>query len=132
MGGADRSREMSKTKAKIVAFVVDDDPAVRDALRFSLELQGLTAHTCSSGEGLLAHQALAESDCIVLDYKMPGMNGLDVLEELAAREVTTPVIFMTGPLTDALRRRALNAGARLVLEKPLLDTLPDRIRDLIR
>ena len=84
---ADRSREMSETKTKIVAFVVDDDPAVRDALRFSLELQGLTAHTCSSGEGLLAHRALAESDCIVLDYKMPGMNGLDVLEELAAREV---------------------------------------------
>ena len=123
---------MGKTKAKIVAFVVDDDPAVRDSLRFSLELQGVTAHTCSSGEGLLAHRSLAESDCIILDYKMPGMNGLDVLEELAAREVTTPVIFITGPLTDALRVRALNAGARLVLEKPLLDTLPDRIRELIR
>jgi two-component system, LuxR family, response regulator FixJ len=119
-------------KTKIVAFVVDDDPAVRDALRFSLELQGLTTHTCSTGEDLLAHRALAESDCIVLDYKMPGMNGLDVLKELAAREVTTPVIVITGPVTPALRERVMKAGARFVLEKPLLDTLSDRIRELIR
>ena len=107
------------TWKKIV--VVDDDPAVRLALKFSLELEGFEVHACESGVELLGHPALMACDCIVLDYKMPNMDGLEVLDQLIAARVDVPVIFVTGPVTKDLRERALRKGARLVLEKPLLD-----------
>lgn len=120
---------MLSTKTNIL--VVDDDPAVRDALKFSLELEGFNVHTCRDGAELLAHRRLLKSDCIVLDYKMPGLDGLGVLGQLAARQVPAPVILITGPVTEALRNRAIQAGARIVLEKPLLDgALTDKIREL--
>ena len=115
----------------MMVLVVDDDPAVRDALKFSLELEGFRVHVCRSGEDLLTHPELGQSDCIVLDYKMPGMDGLEVLATLRSRAVTAPVILITGPVTETLRSRAMRAGARMVLEKPLLDgLLTDRIREV--
>ncbi|MBN9544811.1 MAG: response regulator [Alphaproteobacteria bacterium] len=120
---------MSSTEMNIL--VVDDDPAVRDALKFSLELEGFKVHACRDGWELLAHGALRDSDCIVLDYRMPGLDGLSVLNQLAMRKVEAPVILITGPIPENLRSRALRAGARLVLEKPLLDgVLTDKIREL--
>ena len=114
-----------------MVLVVDDDPAVRDALKFSLELEGFRVHACRSGEDLLLHPALGQSGCIVLDYKMPGMDGLEVLAKLASRAVPAPVILITGPVTETLKARAMRAGARMVLEKPLLDgILTDRIREI--
>jgi two-component system response regulator FixJ len=118
---------------KIVILVADDDLAVGDALKFSLRLEGYEVHVCRDGHSLLKHPALGACDCILLDHKMPGMTGLDVLANLSARGIGTPVIFMTGPLSEDLKRHALKAGARLVLEKPLLDgILTDRIRELLR
>ena len=115
----------------MVILVADDDRAVRDALKFALELDDFRVYACGDGEELLTHPALEQCDCIVLDYKMPGMSGLDVLTKLAGRAVAAPVIFISGPVSEALRQRALNAGARLVLEKPLLDgILTERIREL--
>ena len=84
----------------MVILVVDDDPAVRDALKFSLELEDFKVHVCQNGGDLLAHPALRQSNCIVLDYKMPGMDGLDVLAKLSSRAISTPVIFITGPVTN--------------------------------
>jgi FixJ family two-component response regulator len=118
--------------AKMNILIVDDDPAVRDALKFSLELEGFKVRTCRDGLELLAHQCLPKSDCIILDYKMPGLDGLNVLRQLAERKVKVPVILITGPVTENLRERAIRAGACLVLEKPLLDgALTDRIRELV-
>src|SRR5690348_12905306 len=105
---------------KIVILVADDDPAVRDALGFSLRLEGFDVRVCRDGKELLGHPALNECDCIILDYKMPGLSGLDVLRQLHLKDVRAPVILVTGPLTEGLRRQALMAGARRVLEKPLL------------
>jgi FixJ family two-component response regulator len=119
------------SNAEMNILVVDDDPAVRDALKFSLELEGFKVHACRDGRELLAHGALPDSDCIVLDYKMPGFDGLSVLNQLTMRKVVAPVILITGPITENLRNRALRAGARMVLEKPLLDSvLTDKIREL--
>ena len=106
---------------KTVIIVVDDDAAVRSALKFSLELDGLIVHACQSGEELFCDPALADCGCIVLDYEMPAMSGMDVLDRLAMDRVVAPVIFMAGPVTPEIRRRALGKGACLVLEKPLLD-----------
>jgi FixJ family two-component response regulator len=116
-----------------IVLVVDDDPAVRDALKFSLELEGLRVHTCASGAELLDHPALAQARCVVLDYRMPIMDGFQVLDSLAERGIRLPTILITTSVTDGIRARARKAGIAHVLEKPLLDgTLMDRLKELTR
>jgi FixJ family two-component response regulator len=103
-------------------FVVDDDQAVRESLKFALELEGLAVRACGSGTELLDHPDLRRAQCIVLDYRMPAMDGLAVLDGLATRKVAVPVILITSQATGDLCRRALAAGAVDVLEKPFLDS----------
>ena len=123
------ARDMDTDKP--VILVVDDDPAVRDSLKFSLELEGLTVHTCDGGMALLNHPNLEQAGCIVLDYKMPKMDGFEVMERLAERGVKIPVIFITSSVPTQIRARANRAGVAHILEKPLLDnTLVDRIREI--
>src|ERR1041385_626520 len=113
-------------------LVVDDDLAVRDSLKFSLETEGLAVETYASGRQMFASKSAAAADCLVLDYKMPEMDGFAVMEELAARKIALPVILITAPVTDAIRRRAQRAGVFNLLEKPLLDgTLAETIRQAI-
>jgi len=106
---------------KNLVMVVDDDPGVRESLKFALELDGLAVDACEGGAQLLGHPDLADADCVILDHKMPQMDGFAVMAELAARHIALPVIMITAPVTDALRRRAARAGVVHVLEKPLLD-----------
>lgn len=116
---------------KPIILIVDDDPAVRDSLKFSLELEGLTVHTCDSGAALLDHPQLGRAGCVVLDYKMPQMDGFEVLERMSERQIKVPIILITGPVTIRIRERAARAGVAHILEKPLLDTaLVDRIREI--
>jgi FixJ family two-component response regulator len=115
-----------------LVLIVDDDQAVRDALKFALELDGLSVDTCGSGAELLRHPDLSRACCLVLDYVMPEMNGFAVLNELKRRNVTLPVILITAPLNADVERRAAAAGVAGVLEKPLLeDVLIDKIRHVI-
>jgi FixJ family two-component response regulator len=116
---------------KPMILVVDDDPAVRDSLKFSLELEGLTVHACGSGMALLDRSDLEQAGCIVLDYKMPGMDGFEVLEKLEERMIQVPVILIASSVPTRIRERASRAGVAHILEKPLLDTaLIDRIREI--
>jgi two-component system, LuxR family, response regulator FixJ len=108
---------------KKTVLVVDDDRAVRESLKFDLELEGLVVETFDCGASLLRDARLAGADCVVLDCKMPGMDGFAVLGELAARGITAPVILITAPLTETLRRRAKKAEVFAILEKPLLDDI---------
>ncbi|HWA68451.1 MAG TPA: response regulator [Rhizomicrobium sp.] len=113
-------------------LVVDDDRAVRDSLKFSLELEGFQVETYASGSQLFCNGALAGADCLVLDLKMPGMDGFGVMSQLHARLVVIPVILITAPVTEALRARARDAGMFQVLEKPLLGgALQDNIRQAL-
>jgi two-component system response regulator FixJ len=109
------------TIGKKVVFVVDDDDAVRASLKFSLEIEGLAVCLCAGGPELLAHPDLDCARCIVLDYKMPGMDGFDVLDELATAKILVPIILITVYATPALYRRATAAGVVRVLEKPLFN-----------
>jgi FixJ family two-component response regulator len=107
--------------AHAIVLVVDDDLAVGESLKFALEIEGFAIRVCSSGEAALAHPDLLAASCILLDYKMPGMDGFALLHRLTAMGVTTPVILMTAHVTPRLRQRAAACGIRHVLEKPLFN-----------
>ena len=97
--------------------MVDDDLAVRESLKFALELEGLVVHACGSGMELLRHPDLSRARCLVLDYRMPVIDGFEVIEHLSALQVALPVILITSAATDALRERASKAGVRYVRGK---------------
>jgi len=117
---------------KTAVIVVDDDHAVRESLKFDLELEGLCVQALAGGAELLAYPDLDQAACLVLDCKMPAMDGFAVLDALAGRIAAVPVILITAAVTETLRRRAERAGVFRVLEKPLLDkTLLKNIREAI-
>ncbi|NDW07112.1 response regulator [Jiella pacifica] len=121
------------TAEKTLVLVVDDDEAVRESLKFSLELDGLWVGVCKAGEELFVHPHLSAAKCVVIDIKMPDMDGISVLKALRLLGLKLPAILITGHATAALRRRAIEAGACAVLQKPLLGTvLPDCIREAIQ
>jgi two-component system, LuxR family, response regulator FixJ len=104
-------------------LIVDDDPALRNSLKFALEVEGFAVRAYRTGAELLAEGRMPEEGCLVVDYKLPEMNGLDLLSELRRRKVDLPAILMTTHPTSAVRNRAAEAGVH-VIEKPLLnDTL---------
>jgi FixJ family two-component response regulator len=111
-----------------LVVVVDDDEAVRDSLRFSLVIEGFAVLVFSSGQQLLAETRLPAGDCFVVDQKMPGMSGLDLISTLRARSLTAPAILITSHPNAAVRNHAAAAGVPIV-EKPFLDaTLIDSVR----
>lgn len=114
-----------------VLVLVDDDPAVRHALGFAFETAGVRVHTFADAEAVLnVHDRTAWS-CLVLDQKLPGMSGLDLLERLRAAGVEAPTILITTHPTRITRQRALEAGVEIV-EKPLLDNqLSKKVREIM-
>lgn len=112
---------MRASPIKAMIYVVDDDSDVLGSLQFLLETDGFDVRTFKSGAALLGDEASDGADCFVIDYKMPSMNGLDLVRCLRDREISAPVILITGHLDEQLSERAANAGVRYVLHKPLLD-----------
>jgi FixJ family two-component response regulator len=114
--------------AEPVVLVIDDDPAVRNSLKFALEIEGFSVRVYPTGAELLDEKDMPESGCLVTDYHLPGVNGLDLLARLCERNITLPAILITTHPTALARNRAALAGVRLI-EKPLLsDTLFQGIR----
>lgn len=101
-----------------VVFVVDDDAGIRAALRRLLKLHGLTVEMYASGRDFLAQADLRRSGCVLLDVRMPGMNGLEVQAELNGRQVPLPVIFLTGASDIPMAVTAMRQGAEDFIEKP--------------
>jgi FixJ family two-component response regulator len=99
--------------------IVDDDPGVRNALAFSLQAEGFRVRSYASGMELLEDSPTAKTGCLVIDYQLPGMNGLDLLVELRRRQVAAPAILITTHPSAAVRERAAATGVAVV-EKPLL------------
>ena len=101
--------------------IVDDDDAMRDSLKWLLESRGLEVELYSSGEAFLAAFNSGFCGCLVLDVRMPGMNGMDLYEQLKARNSTLPVIFITGHGDVPMAVSALKKGAADFIEKPFND-----------
>jgi len=104
-----------------VILLVDDDAAVRNALKFSLEMEGFSVRLFATPEALLAEDHLPDGGCLVIDYRMPEIDGLELVERLRKRGVTLPVFIISGRVTRSLRSRASGLGVSDVLEKPLSD-----------
>ena len=112
-------------------LLVDNDPAVLASLQFSLELEGFAVDAFESGETVMARTRMARHACLVLDYRLPGIDGLSLLTLLRERGETCPAIIITSNPTRAMRQRTTELGAVLI-EKPLLsDNLTTAIRQLI-
>ncbi|SEO79098.1 response regulator transcription factor [Aquisalimonas asiatica] len=110
-------------------YVVDDDADVRDAIAFLLESDGLSARVFAHPGALLGEISVHSRGCLVLDVRLPGMDGLQLLEALHARGVTMPVVFISGHGDIPLAVRAVQAGALDFLEKPFRDqVLLEKIR----
>ncbi len=101
-----------------VVHVVDDDEAVRRSLALLLFSAGHTVKTYASAEGFLDSLPQTMDGCIVVDVRMPGMDGLQMQEHLALSGVHLPVVVVTGHADIALAVRAMKAGARDFIEKP--------------
>lgn len=100
-----------------VVHVVDDDEAVRDSLRFLLEAAGFAVRVWSDAAALLADPP-GPSGCVLTDFNMPGVDGLQLQAGLAAQGIGLPVIVMTGYGDVPVAVRAMRAGAVDFLEKP--------------
>ena len=108
-------------------LLVESDPALRAALKFSLELEGFAVEDHESGAGIVAPAA----DCLVLDNRMDSGTGLELLAALKKKGLTSPAIILASNPTRAMSRAISAAGARLI-EKPLLcDGLVAAIRSMI-
>jgi len=115
-----------------IVLLVDDDAAVRAALKFALEVEGFRVRLYAGPEPLLAERDLPAKGCIVIDYRMPVVDGLELVARLRGRGVELPILMISGRVSDDLRTRAARLGVRTVLEKPLSDAaLVESIRSAV-
>ena len=117
--------------------LVDDDAAIRRSVGFMLKTSGHRVETYESGSALLRRAGELEPGCILLDIRMPGMDGLEVQQALQEKGVNLPVIIMTGHGDVALAVKAMKAGAVDFIQKPfekdaLLGSLEEGYLRLLR
>jgi FixJ family two-component response regulator len=114
-----------------LVFVVDDDVSVRESLELLIRSAGWTPETFTSAQDFLSRPRANVPCCLVLDVRIPGLNGLELQEQLAAR-TDMPIIFITGYGDVPMTVRAMKAGAIEFLTKPFNDdVLVDAIRQAI-
>lgn len=117
---------------RATVFVVDDDPGIRDSLTWLLQSVGLAVETYGSAGEFLDVYVPARPGCLVLDVRLPGMGGLDLLDELRHRGATLPVIVVTAFGEVHSTVRAMKGGAIDVMEKPTRDqVLLDRVQQAL-
>ena len=102
-----------------VIYIVDDDASLRRSLKNLLTSVGFRVETFESAEAFVESARRDSIGCVVLDLRMGGMSGLDLLRHLAATGSRIPVIMLTAHGDDEMRRRSLQAGAVAFLEKPV-------------
>jgi FixJ family two-component response regulator len=115
-----------------VLALVDDDDALRHALTFSFETAGIGVEAFALGEAALAARNRSKWRCLVADYRLPGISGLELLERLRLAGVNPPTILITSNPSRELKFRSSVAGVEIV-EKPLLgDQLLQSVLNLLK
>ena len=115
-----------------IVFIVDDDRDLRDSLRRLLTSVGLVAEVFDTAQAFLSATRADAPSCLVLDVRLPGLSGLDLQRELAAADISLPIIFLTGYGDIPMSVGAMKAGAVEFLTKPFRQQdLLDAIRHAI-
>jgi len=118
---------------KPIAFVVDDDLSVREALGSLIRAEGLAVRTFGSAQEFLASTREEAPSCLILDVRLPGLSGLDLQQRMAEVGLQIPIIFITGHGDVPTSVRAMKAGAVEFLTKPVSDRdLLAAIQDAIK
>jgi FixJ family two-component response regulator len=107
--------------ANPIVSVVDDDPSLRAALQGLLRSVGLRVQVFESAEEFLASGRVADTACLVLDVRMPGLSGLELQAQLIASGHAIPIIFISAHGEEHTRKQAIDAGALDFLQKPFSD-----------
>ena len=111
--------------------VVEDDPAVRGSLKFSLETDGFRVHAFTFAQDLLRVAQALHVDCLVVDHRLQDMTGLELVDRLRRENRHFPAIVLAGHPSEALRQQAEHRQVTVV-ETPLIgDVLTDRMRALL-
>jgi len=118
----------------LLVAVVDDEEPIRKALGRLLRAAGLVAECFPAGQAFLDSMAASRPDCVILDLHMPGLGGLQVLEQLQARHPPLPTIIITGHDEPDNQMRCLAGGAAAYMREPLddellLQTIDHAVRD---
>ena len=113
---------MTSNGADRIIIVVEDDVAVCGSLKFSLEIEGFRVQTYPDAETLLQQDTLPSDACYVVDYRLPRMNGLDLIGALRKQRAGLPVVLMTTHPTPKMREIAAREAIPIV-EKPLLGNM---------
>jgi two-component system, LuxR family, response regulator FixJ len=116
-----QEKEPALPRRKPLICVIDDDFDVLKSLRFLLETEGFDVRTFRNGSALLGSRFRQEADCLVIDYKMAGIDGIELTYRLHGLDIFTPVILITGYPDGSIAAKARSAGVHQVLYKPILD-----------
>ena len=119
---------MSLISTASTVYIVDDDEAVRDSLRWLLEANTYRVKAFASAEAFLAEYREDQPGVLIVDVRMPGMSGLQLQEELIARKSPMPVVFITGHGDVPMAVDTMKKGAVDFLEKPFNET---DLRDIV-
>ncbi len=114
----ERQRQRIDTRDTRVISVVDDDESLRRSVGNFLRSVGFRVETFASAEDFLRSARRESTGCLVLDVRMTGMSGLDLLRHLAAGNVRVPAVVLTAHGDEDIRQRCLRAGAVAFLDKP--------------
>lgn len=109
-------------------ILVEDDESVRRSMTMLLRTRGFQIDAYRSASEFLMMTGQHDGDCLLIDYKMPRIDGIELIQRIRRQKDETPAIMVTGYYSDSLKQRALVAGFAEVLEKPLV---PKRIQSLI-
>ena len=112
------ARDGELTMARSTICLVDDDVSLRNSVSNLLSSVGFEIVVFDSAEAFLASDFIDRIGCLVLDFRLQGMNGLDLMAHLASASQSVPTIMLTGNGNDVVRRRALALGAAAFLTKP--------------
>ena len=123
---------MTPTTATGVAFLIDDDAAVRDALSWLLRSRGIPSKNWSSAEAFLTDYSPHMQGCLIIDIRMQGMTGFELFDRLLNLKCLMPVIFLTGHGEVSKAVQVLKQGAFDFIEKPFNDNeLADRVLEAL-
>ena len=113
-------------------YLVDDDHSARESLKFVLEAQGFAVRTFPSGAEALAGALVPDHSCLVTDYHMPRMDGLDLVGALRVRGNPIPAVLLTGDPNRRVRDRAAAADVPVIAKWNLAEDLVGRVHEMVK